>query len=544
MMNALRRTWRRSLGLTCSPLRVVPVLLVAGVLAVPGPGRAQERPVSEVRQRIERLRQDGSISISGVTVHRSSILVELYEGAGFAPIWTGPNAAVDLTEAIRDAAADGLDPADYHLAAIEALGTEAGDAAVGADLDILRSDALLRLSHDLRYGKVDQTDPTAGRNLSRPLIALGGADSLRRIVRSGRVGFALAELRPSHFVYRGLTAGLAELRVVEERGGWERIPPGPALRVGSVDPRVAVLRGRLVHEGDFARTFAEDEDVFDLNLETAVKSFQHRHGLNEDGVVGPATLAELNVPVGRRIEQLRVNLERARWLTPDLPDTFVAVNIAGAKVYLVRDNVVVHEARAVVGQTWTRTPVFQATMRYIDLNPTWTVPPGIVHEILANVGRDPEYLGRTQMRVIDRAGRPVQVSAVEISQYSAEGFPYVFRQDPGPANPLGRIKFIFPNSYNVFLHDTPARYLFEKEQRTFSHGCIRVQDPFRLAELILNQPGRWNRDSLLAATGHGTTMTIPLPTPIPVLVLYWTASADLHGELHSIATSTGGMPPC
>ncbi|MHB1168278.1 MAG: L,D-transpeptidase family protein, partial [Longimicrobiales bacterium] len=272
-------------------------------------------------------------------------------------------------------------------------------------------------------------------------------------------------------------------------------------------------------------------DRFDAALEAAVRSFQHRHGLNEDGIVGPATVAELNVPVERRIEQVRANLERARWITHDLPDTFLAVNIAGAKAYLVRGGAVVFESRAVVGAVNTATPVFRASLQYLDLNPTWTVPPGIVGEVLAAVRRDPRYLKRNDFVVLDRNGRSVDALRVDFAGYTARTFPYVFRQKPGPANPLGRIKFMFPNRYNVYLHDTPARELFGREQRTFSHGCIRVEDPLRLAELVLDDVA-WSRAAIEAAMADGRTRTIRLEKALPVLLLYWTASTDLHGELH------------
>lgn len=170
-------------------------------------------------------------------------------------------------------------------------------------------------------------------------------------------------------------------------------------------------------------------------------------------------------------------------------------------------------------------------MRYIELNPTWTVPAGIVGEILDEIRGDPAYLRRMDMRVLDRSGRPVDPDPAQLLRYSARDFPYVFRQEPGPLNPLGSIKFVFPNRYNVYLHDTPSKQLFEREQRTFSHGCIRIEDPFRLAELILDDPVRWNRSQLLAAAEAGTR-TITLADPLPVVIFYWTATSDGEGELN------------
>ncbi|HSJ08936.1 MAG TPA: L,D-transpeptidase family protein, partial [Longimicrobiales bacterium] len=199
--------------------------------------------------------------------------------------------------------------------------------------------------------------------------------------------------------------------------------------------------------------------------------------------------------------------------------------------YFVRDSVVTFESRVIVGREYTRTPVFSAALRHIDLNPTWTVPPGIVGEVLAAARRDAGYLSRQGIEVLDAAGRAV---SVDVSRYSAATFPYTFRQRPGPLNPLGQVKFVLPNAYNVYLHDTPARSLFASEQRTFSHGCIRVSNPLDLAALVLDTP-RWSVEALRAAIATGATRTIPLARPVPVLILYWTASADLHGELHFYA---------
>jgi L,D-transpeptidase YcbB len=295
---------------------------------------------------------------------------------------------------------------------------------------------------------------------------------------------------------------------------------------------VPQLRRRLALSGDLTAVNGDDGSLaFDSMLHRAVVRFQHRHGLNEDGVVGTRTLTELNVPVETRIDQIRVNLERGRWLLHDLADTFVAVNIAGAMVYLVRDGDVVHEARAIVGRTYTATPVFTATMQYVDVNPTWTVPPGIVGEVLSAIRRDPGYLRAQNITVLDRSGRVVPASSIDFGRYSARTFPHVFRQEPGPRNPLGVIKFMFPNRHNVYLHDTPSRALFEQEDRLFSHGCIRISDPLRLAELLLAGT-TWDRPALEAAVSARGTRTIRLPRPVPVLIQYWTASTDLHRELH------------
>ena len=263
-------------------------------------------------------------------------------------------------------------------------------------------------------------------------------------------------------------------------------------------------------------------DTFDAGLDRAVRSFQHRHGLNQDGVVGAATRAALNVPVEARIDQIVVNLERARWIAHTLPREFVAVNIAGAKVYLVRDDTLAFETRAIVGKEYTQTPMFAATMRSIDLNPTWTVPQGIVGEILAGIRRDPAYLRKERIRVLDRKGNEVDPSRIAFARYTARSFPYVFEGLPGDTNPLGRVKFLLPNEYAVYLHDTPSRELFARETRTFSHGCIRLEDPVAMAEWLLGRQG-WTRERILSAIDDGPNQRVVLREPVPVVLFYMTA---------------------
>ncbi len=391
------------------------------------------------------------------------------------------------------------------------------------------------------------------------------AADIAALARSDAIYARVRALRPAHFAYAGLLDALARLRRIAAAGGWPRVGTGPALRAeggvtlraeggvavradsataaaegrregaapqsSSSGERVLALRRRLAINGDLSAAADTAGARFDAALDDAVRAFQRRHALNDDGVVGPATLAQLDLPVAARVAQVRANLERARWLPREREPALVVVNVAGATVYFVRDGAIRLETRAVVGKPSTATPLFRADLRSVELNPTWTVPPGIVGEVLRAVRRDAGYLRKQGMRVIDRSGRRVDPSRIDFSRYSARSFPYVFRQDPGPLNPLGRIKLVFPNRYNVYLHDTSAPALFELEERACSHGCIRVQDPVDLAELVLDD-ARWSRDSLDAAIATGATRMIAVRRPLPVVVLYWTAAVDRAGTLH------------
>jgi murein L,D-transpeptidase YcbB/YkuD len=524
---------RSTMRLAHARLRHLATGFLALVSAVPL--RAQDPNVQDVtgqlKWRVEQLRAAGTLHVGGAVVASRELTLDAYERRGYLPLWTDAHAVASLLESIESVDEDGLEPEHYHLSALAEAARRARDASSLAERDLLATDAFVRLSHDLRFGKVEPDGPASGMDAA---WTFGGPEAVARlagVVTSGRIRETLADLRPHHFVYGALREALAHLRRIEAEGGWEPLPPGVTLARDSVGARVRLLRLRLRVSGDLRDDAARADAPFDSVLEAAVRSFQHRHGLNEDGVVGGGTLAALNVPVDRRIEQVRVNLERARWIARELPDTFVAVNVAGQRVYLMHGDSVAFETRAIVGTASTRTPLFTAPMLYIDVNPTWTVPPGIAQEVLEAIRSDPGYLEREGLRVFDGSGREVDAAEVAFARYTPASFRYQFRQDPGPTNPLGRIKLMLPNEHHVYLHDTPARGLFAEEERLFSHGCVRVEDPVRLAQLVLGDE-TWNRETLQAAIDSGETRTIRLTTPVDVFILYWTAAADSGGRLH------------
>lgn len=532
------RPWRgRPATEPRSPLRVggrVAALLSALTLAPATGAAAQEvvapQPVAEaIRQRVDQLRESGELRVGGVRVDTAGGLVRLYEGRAFRPLWSDA-AARELLRFVRGVEADGLRPEHYHVDALAEAGSGPGlGPERAAEVELLRSGVLLAVASDLARGRVDPRSLDARWGVSRPDVPLLDPDSLAVFVARGQVIRALDRLRPQHAIYRNMMAALATYRDVAARGGWPAVPEGTFLEVDSAGPAVPLLRRRLTWEGDLPRGTDTLSATFDSTLHAGVRRFQHRHGLNDDGVVGAATLAALNVPVETRVAQLRLNLERARWALRQLAHTFVAVNVAGQRVYVMQGDTVPLEMRAVVGKDYTRTPVFSAPMRYLVLNPTWTVPRSINGEILANIRRDPAYLERQGMQVLDEGGSPMDPGQVDFQRYTGGSFPYVFRQLPGPTNALGHIKFMFPNPFNVYLHDTPSRSLFAREERLFSHGCIRVEQPLALAALLLDG---LSADDVERAIATGETRIIDLPQPVPVLVLYWTAATDLHGEVH------------
>jgi len=402
-----------------------------------------------------------------------------------------------------------------------------------AELDLLLTDAFLAYGSHLLAGRVNPETLQQEWVANRRSADFGFM--LETALTSGDVAGTLARLAPPQLGFRRLRETLMYHRELASRGGWSTIPDGPTLKRGDHGSSVAALRQRLSVGGDLGVVKCKDAELFDEGLELALKRFQRRHGLREGGAMDSATRAELNVTAERRVEQLELNLERWRWLPQDLGRRHIIVNIAAFKLEVVEDEAVVLAMRVVVGRPYHNTPVFSDTMRYIVLNPYWEVPIKIaVQEMLPRIKRDPSYFAREKLRMFKGWGleaREVDPGTVDWSKITPASFPFRLRQDPGALNSLGRVKFMFPNKFNVYLHDTPARLLFEKTERDFSHGCIRIQQPIELALYLLRQDPRWNREALLRALDQAADHSVPLPEPIPIHLLYWTAWAEGDGTI-------------
>lgn len=449
-------------------------------------------------------------------------------------------AAGILLDALRQAGDHGLNPEDYSLDRLERMRKEMEEARTGkaavtrwADFDLLLTTAFFRYASDLSTGRVHPDEIHSEWHTRPPELDLPGA--LSKALQGGDLERLMESLPPPNPAYERLQRGLKELRSIEQAGGWPEIPDGPRLQKGSRGPRVALLRRRLSgtpgRESSGVGDPAASSAVFDESLEAAVGRFQALHGIEPDGIVSTATLAELNVPVTRRVRQVELNLERLRWIPRRLGEPHVEVNIPGFDLQLVRNGHAELRSRIVAGQAFTPTPVFSDRIVAVIANPPWNVPESLAaREYLPELKQDPQAFLRHGIRIYessDENAREVDPTTVRWRWVSEDEFHYHLRQDPGPDNALGRMKFQLTNSFQIYLHDTPAQSLFAQTDRDLSHGCIRVEKARDLADRILGGSSA----QLEKALESENEKSIPVQPPVPVHILYMTAWADQDGSL-------------
>jgi L,D-transpeptidase YcbB len=522
----------------CSPSDPVPRRLEARLKSAPVAERQDLSP-DEVEGALARQLRDVPVPANGGAATANRIfptretLAEFYANNGHRLAWcddTGkllPSSSM-LLQALQRAGEDGLNPEDYALSRLTALAAQVGkgsfdDAAVArlADFDLLMTAAFFRYASDLSTGRMHPDEIRDDWHANSP--ELGPLTKLDGALVGDKLPELLAALPPPHAGYVHLREALKTLRDVEAAGGWPVIPEGPKLLRGSRGPRVAVLRQRLSEPAG---------DLFDETLAVALRHAQEQHGIDPDGKLGPATLAALNVPIAERIGEVELNLERWRWIPRALGDPHVFVNIPAFDLALVRDHETAWRTRVVVGKAFSPTPVFSDRIVTVVINPPWNVPKSIaVGEYLPELRKDPKALARHGLRLLkgsEEKPEEIDPTKVKWKKLDDADFPYRIRQDPGPANALGRVKFQLTNDFQVYLHDTPTRALFGKLDRDLSHGCMRVEKPLELAGQIL---GAASQDALREALDQPKEKHLPVKPPVPIHILYLTAWVDDAGAL-------------
>jgi len=399
------------------------------------------------------------------------------------------------------------------------------------DLDILLTDAFLTLGCHLSAGCVNPV--TIKTEWFAKGLKVDVSSILEQAIRKKQIQEALTGLRPQKDIYNRLRRALAEYRVIASKTEWPQVAAGPSLKKGLTSERVSQLRRRLLASGDMKADKISVEDFFDENLEQSVITFQQRHGLKADGVAGRDTINAVNVPLKQLVRKMELNMERLRWILGALEDRFIVINIADFQLDVIENDRSILSMKVVVGKPYQQTPIFSARMTHLVINPSWNIPDSIARkEILEKIKKDPHYLADQNITVLSgwsAEEQQMDPETIDWSQLTQNALPYRFRQEPGPLNPLGVLKFMFPNGYDVYLHDTPAKHLFFRDVRSFSHGCARIEKPLELAEYLLGDDHQWPLNKIMTAVEKGTEQIVPIPNPLSVHFLYLTAWVDEYG---------------
>jgi murein L,D-transpeptidase YcbB/YkuD len=482
---------------------------------------------TEIASRIKARGDSGYYTVEQQTLYGSHFITSLYRANGNQPVWNKESIKTLLVE-IQKLENDGLNPKDYWMDSMTVfINTKNIDTKSAVDLDMLLSEAFLRAYYNLHIGKVDPEALDKSFNFPKELDRKKLLPVIIKQINNGEISETFDNARSKDNLYINLTKALIQYREYKAAGGWPLIAKGKTLKPGQENARITQVRERLTITGDYQGSTAEPA-LFDSTLETAIKQFQRRHGLDIDGLVGPGTLAAMNIPVEQKINQLRVNLERQRWYSDEIQGEYIVADIAGFRVFWVKDNEVIWETRSQVGKSYTQTPMFRSDINTIEFNPTWTIPPTIMRKtILPGLKKDPDYLGKKGFLLLTFQGEEVDPKTVDWSSITT--MPYMVRQPAGPNNALGMVKFLFPNKHYVYLHDTNHRWHFNQARRSFSAGCVRIDKPFDFAEQLLAGQDGWDRKKIDDVIASGKTTRVSLKKPIRIVLAYNTASPRADG---------------
>lgn len=493
-----------------------------------------------IRIRLETAQAYGQMMLGNEPVFCVNTLPQFYLGREFQPSWVSKDNkfqnAKQMLSIIGDAKDEGLVPEDYHYSQIlKSLNHAIRYDSVGRfeliRLELLVSDAFFLYSSHLYYGKLNPETSDPEWRASRKTNSFDFAGYLTEALEVNNLKGYIEALAPRLPEYTVLRSFLAYYREIASKGGFPQVPAGDKLQKGDSGERVVALKQRLYMGANIEIKDGDMSPLFDDDLEAAVKIFQARNGLGADGVVGAKTVELLNVGVDKRIRDIKINMERLRWLPENLGEHYILVNLGSFDLEIFKGDKKDYQSEVIIGKTYRKTPVFSSKMTYLVLNPTWTVPPTILkNDILPEARKDPGIITRKGLKVLRNDGSEVPVSQVDWANVSATSFPYTLRQPPGPNNALGDVKFMFPNPYSVYIHDTPSRELFNKSERAFSSGCIRLKNPLDMAAYLLAGT-RYTPDQIARVIQSRTETTVLLPQPVDVHILYLTAWVNDSNQL-------------
>jgi murein L,D-transpeptidase YcbB/YkuD len=537
--------------------RVAGLLLLLAIHS----GIAQASLEDELRNISEHLVLDGDGQLpSGGVVYQPTIVEEFYFGDKYQPVWTERDQADKVLEILASAAKDGLDPEDYHYTILKMMLDQHKVAQKTSDrsraiFDILLSDGVILYIRHLSQGKVDPRQMDASFNYSRrEFEPKQVSTALRKAVREDTIANIMKQARPQQRFYAQMKTALARYRDLAAREVFIDIPDDVVLKPGNDHSNVLALRKRLAETGHLDAA-AVSSSQFDKQLEEAVRRFQEDNDLDVDGIVGKQSYALLNMSWADRVDTLRLNMDRLRWIYRDISDDFIVVNIAGFELYYIRNNELVWDTPVMTGTIAHQTPVFTERLKYLEFNPTWTVPRSIIRRSLfPKFSANPQYVVDNNYHLIDREGQQADPLAIDWSAYNGSNFPYGVVQQPGENNALGRVKFIFPNRHAIYLHDTPSRALFSRSSRAFSSGCVRVKNPLQFAEILLDDPKQWSLQQVRDLVESGKPKErVYLQREMDVMLMYWTTSPtadggvqfhpDIYNKDPAMLTALNAPPP-
>ncbi|WP_295623497.1 L,D-transpeptidase family protein [uncultured Nitrosomonas sp.] len=484
------------------------------------------------------------IPAEGLNKTGAADLQRFYAARNYQPLWiSGTSESPQLKIAlafIASAETEGLNSQDYQLQQLTQLLQRAEQSpATATELEIRTTHAVFKLAKDLSRGRFSAT--AADQDWHIPKANFDAVAFLQEAIHAGYLEQSLQELPPQTLNYQLLKQTLAHYQgLLRDSIEWVRVPSSPSIRPGDTYPSIPLVRQRMMqaYAADGLSEFnlipsASESQYYDSELVNAIKAFQEQHGLNTDGIIGKNTISALNIPLEWKIRQLRINMERLRWLPRNLGQRHLLINTAGFYLTAIENDEPVLNMRIIVGRDYRSTPSFNGALSYMVLNPYWNVPASIARkDLLPKQQQDPTYFSTAGFKVFPAQERGAQSIDPDTIDWNAikRGFPYFLRQDPGSHNSLGKIKFMFSNPFSIYLHDTPSKSLFNKDIRTFSSGCIRLEKPFELAAFALNQqslPEKFN-----ANLASDKTITTHLPKPLPLYLVYITAWADERRKVH------------
>lgn len=447
-------------------------------------------------------------------------LQQFYDQRAGQPAWQNSTQLLELHEQIEQLADDGLPSSDYPLPLVANTQIERHACA-----DLLTTHSYLQALLHLRHGRLPQQQlEPLWRSPALPSLDPQLAVLSLALLHLQAPAQAFASARPANPQYQQLRQAYARQRL-QPLGQWPVLASGPLLKPRGEDARLPALRSRLSAAGYLPPVSDAADNHYDAATQAALEQFQSEHGLTADGILGPASLNELNISAQTRREQLRANLERLRWLADDLRTAEVLINVAAGELLIQRQDQLLWRSRTQVGRAERQTPLLASRIERLTLNPTWTVPPTILREDkLPAIRDDLGYLERQHMSVLDRDGNLLDPNSIDWHNPGA----ILLRQAAGSHNPLGRVALRFDNPFAVYLHDTPSQQLFNKAPRAFSSGCVRVEAVDNLLTWLL---GPDELSAVQTRIASGTTTQYRLRQPVPLLIAYWTAEATASGAL-------------